>query len=78
MSKVTIEEIVDMLRSESSDTARDWMADKIDQHGIAPPDGCAIVPTEATPQICLTIMRGLSNRLNNGDLYKSIIEVGAK
>lgn len=37
--KVTQQEIVEALRGDWDDSARLWFADRIEEHGIAPPDG---------------------------------------
>lgn len=51
MSAVTKQEIVEALRGDWSGNSRNWLADRILQHGIAPPDGMVLVPKEPTREM---------------------------
>lgn len=46
MSAVTKQEILEALRGDWDDSARLWFADRLEEHGIAPPDGIAVVKDE--------------------------------
>ena len=83
MKPVTVQEIVDALQDAIDFclpegegyalTTYEVLMERIKAHGIAPPEGYAIVPIEPTTAICQAILSGVMSKHTMGEIYKAML-----
>lgn len=83
MKPVTVQEVLKVLRGSNGNSNPTYrnpcadLADRIEAHGIAPPDGYVLVPVVPTAEIINAVLSVITDCHSAAESYGDILEAAA-